>query len=398
MSESLDLPDQLTGLNLSEDKNNDLNLKQTELNTRSLQIISREKRSNSSGETQLIGRKNKNPEDGQYAWNRYLFKEDLGNGSYGLVKLVHDRQDNNFYAMKILSKKKLVRQAGFARRPPRRGGNIKRTTPLDRVYQEIALLKKLDHPNVVKLVEVFDDPTEDDLCMVFELMPNGEVMTIPCEPFDEKTAKKYSIDVLKGLQYLHHQHIIHRDIKPSNLLLDNHGNVKIADLGVSHQYDGDDDFITGTAGTPAFMSPESISTQNSKFQGKPLDVWSFGCTIYCFVIGRPPFQSQSIIELHQQIKNDQPDFKSSNLSAEVHDLIYSMLEKNPLNRITLDQVARHAWLGLTGDDVSNDVCDVINVTESDVQSCVTSVPKLHTLIMVKSMLKHRTFRTNLKKV
>jgi len=139
-------------------------------------------------------------EDGE-TWNQYLFKKDLGNGSYGLVKMVHNKDDDNLYAMKILSKKKLIRQAGFAKRPPRKGG-IKRITPLDRVYQEIALLKKLKHPNVVQLVEVFDDPGEDDLCMVFELLSNGEVMRIPTEtPPSDKQARSYFIDTFLGLEY-----------------------------------------------------------------------------------------------------------------------------------------------------------------------------------------------------
>ncbi|XP_074043386.1 calcium/calmodulin-dependent protein kinase kinase 2-like [Macrotis lagotis] len=103
--------------------------------------------------------------------NQYTLKDEIGKGSYGVVKLAYNEDDNTYYAMKVLSKKKLVRQAGFPRRPPPRGtkptseGCIQPKGPIEQVYQEIAILKKLDHPNVVKLVEVLDDPNEDHLYM-----------------------------------------------------------------------------------------------------------------------------------------------------------------------------------------------------------------------------------------
>lgn len=123
------------------------------------------------------------------------------------MKLVYNEEDTQHYAMKILSKKKLLRKAGIGlnRGHPKRGVNA--TTPLDRVYREIAVLKKLDHPNVVKLVEVLgewkirinvsrkpefkfaDDPVEDALYLVFELVTKGEILDIPTSnPLTEERA------------------------------------------------------------------------------------------------------------------------------------------------------------------------------------------------------------------
>lgn len=99
--------------------------------------------------------------------------------------------------MKILSKKRLLRQAGLICRGPR-----KAISPLDRVYREIAVLKKLDHPNVVKLVEVLDDPIEDSLYMVFELVKLGEVLRIPTDkPLSEERSWSILRDTLLGLEY-----------------------------------------------------------------------------------------------------------------------------------------------------------------------------------------------------
>ncbi|XP_044314745.1 uncharacterized protein LOC108041322 isoform X1 [Drosophila rhopaloa] len=129
--------------------------------------------------------------------NQYKLMEQIGQGSYGLVKLAYSEEDSTHYAMKILSKKRLLRQAGLMRRGPR-----KATSPLDRVYREIAVLKKLDHPNVVKLIEVLDDPLEDSLYMVFELVKQGEVLRIPTDkPLPEKRAWSIFRECLLGLEY-----------------------------------------------------------------------------------------------------------------------------------------------------------------------------------------------------
>ncbi|XP_078482388.1 calcium/calmodulin-dependent protein kinase kinase 1 isoform X2 [Ciona intestinalis] len=330
--------------------------------------------------------------------NQYLLKNDLGRGAYGMVKLVYNEDDNNLYAMKILSKRKLIKQAGFARRPPK--GGKKRLTPLDRVYQEIALLKKLDHPNVVKLVEVLDDPAEDNLYMVFELLNNGEILEVPTtEPLDEETAKQRFQDVVLGLEYLHYQKIIHRDIKPSNLLLDDNNRVKIADFGVSQEFSGGDAEITNTVGTPAFMPPEAVSGSSDKFSGRPLDIWSLGVTLYCLLVGDTPFKSPHILELHEQICNEEVKFPPQcSLSPEVRMLIKKMLDKNPKTRITLAEIKRNNWVTSHGSVVlpsEHQHCHLVTITEEDVEKCVKTIPKLNTLILVKSMLKRHSFKNPL---
>jgi len=138
--------------------------------------------------------------------NQYKLAGVLGQGSYGIVKLAYNREEDKNYAMKILSKKKLQKKAGiFGRRPPPRKGAAgvkKPENPLDKVYREIAILKKIDHPNVVKLVEVVDDPEEDTLYMAFELLEKGEILEMPAEqPLTEDVAWTCFRDVLHGLEY-----------------------------------------------------------------------------------------------------------------------------------------------------------------------------------------------------
>lgn len=334
--------------------------------------------------------------------NQYKLKSEIGKGSYGVVKLAYNEDDDKHYAMKVVSKKKLMKQCGFPRRPPPRGPKAaqgehpKILGPLERVYQEIAILKKLDHVNIVKLVEVLDDPSEDNLHMVFELMRKGPVMEVPTdEPLSEEQARLYFRDVILGMEYLHYQKIVHRDIKPSNLLLGDDGHVKIADFGVSNQFEGNDALLSSTAGTPAFMAPETLSDKRKSFSGKALDVWAMGVTLYCFVFGKCPFIDEYILALHNKIRTKLVDFPEiPKISEELRTLILRMLDKNPDTRITLPEIKMDQWVTQGGTDplpLEEEHCSVVEVTEEDIQNSVKFVPSLSAVILVKAMLRKRSF-------
>ncbi|XP_030210245.1 calcium/calmodulin-dependent protein kinase kinase 2 [Gadus morhua] len=334
--------------------------------------------------------------------NQYKLKDEIGKGSYGVVKLAYNEDDNTYYAMKVLSKKKLMRQAGFPRRPPPRGAKIPEGMPqpkgpLERVYQEIAILKKLDHPNVVKLVEVLDDPSEDHLYMVFELVKKGAVMEVPAEkPFNEDQARFYFKDLLRGMEFLHYQKIIHRDIKPSNLLVGEDGHIKIADFGVSNQFEGADALLTSTVGTPAFLAPETLSETRKNFSGKALDIWAMGVTLYCFLFGVCPFMDERILSLHQKIKSQPVELPPhAEISEDVKDLLLKMLDKNPESRISVPQIKVHPWVTRQGAEPlpldDDHCCLLIEVTEEEVENSVKHIPSLATVILVRTMLRKRSF-------
>lgn len=295
--------------------------------------------------------------------------------------------------MKILSKKKLLKKAGvFGRVAPNRKG----TNPLDKVYREIAVLKKLDHPNVVKLIEVLDDPSEDHLYLVFELLERGEVLQLPTDnPLSEPQAWTYFRDVILGLEYLHFQRIVHRDIKPSNLLLGEDGRVQIADLGVCNEFSGPDATLSNTAGTPAFTAPEAISN-NANFSGKASDIWSLGVTLFAFVYGQVPFTATTVPALYARIQTQPVVFpKQPIISPALRDLITKMLHKDPTNRISLQEIKEHPWVTAGGTcplPSEADNCQLVEVTEEDVRKVVTSIPKLDTLILIKTMLKKHSFQ------
>ncbi|KAM6931798.1 calcium/calmodulin-dependent protein kinase kinase 1b [Lycodopsis pacificus] len=326
--------------------------------------------------------------------NQYKLKKEIGKGSYGVVKLAYNEDSEQYYAMKVVSKKRLMKQGGFLRRLPPQASNA--AFPLEKMYKEIAILKKLDHHNVVKLVEVLDDPDEDGLHMAFDLMTKGPVMDVPTDdPFTEEQARFYLRDIVLGIEYLHYHKIIHRDIKPSNLLLGDDGHVKIADFGVSNEFEGTDALLSSTAGTPAFMAPEMMTQHEQRFSGKALDIWAMGVTLYCFVFGKCPFYEEYIIALHNKIKNEPVEFPETPLiSKELKELIERMLDKNPETRITIPEIKLHAWVTESGSDplpLEEEHCMAVEVTEEEVQNSVKLISSLSAVILVKSMLRKRSF-------
>ncbi|XP_026842890.1 calcium/calmodulin-dependent protein kinase kinase 1 isoform X1 [Drosophila persimilis] len=325
--------------------------------------------------------------------NQYKLMDQIGQGSYGLVKLAYSEEDSTHYAMKILSKKRLLRQAGLMRRGPK-----KTTSPLDRVYREIAVLKKLDHPNVVKLVEVLDDPIEDSLYMVFEWVKQGEVLRIPTDnPLSEERVWSIFRETLLGLEYLHYQKIIHADIKPGNLLLTECGHIKIADLGVCNEFLGEDAIMSNgsTGGTPAFRAPETLILGQNVYCGRASDVWALGATLYSLIFGNVPFLADSIPLLYERIQQDPVVFPQKlTVSENLKRCILHMLEKNATQRITVPELKINDWVTTSGVyplPTEEENCCLVQVDEEDINSVVRSIPKLDTLILIKTMLKKHSF-------
>ncbi|OWR54840.1 Calcium/calmodulin-dependent protein kinase kinase [Danaus plexippus plexippus] len=327
--------------------------------------------------------------------NQYRLLEPIGQGSYGIVKLAYSEEDDRHYAMKILSKRKLMRRAGlFGRTPPRRPGPGPPPDPLQRIYREIAVLKKLDHPNVVKLVEVLDDPAEDQLYLVFQLLEGGPVIDIPTDnPHSEELARKYFRDIVLGVEYLHFQRIAHRDLKPANLLLGD-GRVQVADLGACGELEGAGR-LSGAVGTPAFRAPETTDGAD-KYVGEAADIWSLGVTLYAMVTGRVPWVAATSSELQRGVLIEPLTFPARpQLSQPLKRLLTKMLEKNPATRLTMKEIKEHEWVTAGGKEPlpsEEENCRLVEVTDEDVARVVTSIPNLSTLILIKTMLKKHSFQ------
>lgn len=213
--------------------------------------------------------------------NQYELLQNLGSGSFGKVRKVRSLDGDGKFAMKIYRRSAL--------RKPRL--NAERTTALDDVMKEIRIMAKLHHPNVVRLVEVINDPEHEKLYMVMEFCEQGPLMkkNMSDYVFPLSVVRQYARDILEGVQFLHDNHVLHRDLKPENLLL-SEGVVKISDFGVSDEFEGEDDFLRRTAGTPAFTAPELITAGQAKGRGRKADVFAVGVTLYCLCFSKIPFE------------------------------------------------------------------------------------------------------------
>ena len=210
------------------------------------------------------------------------------------------------------------------------------------IKEEIAIMKKLNHSNLVSLIEVLDDPNEDSLYMVLEMCKKGVVMKVgvgeKADPYPPESCRCWFRDLILGIEYLHAQGVVHRDIKPDNCLLTEDDVLKIVDFGVSEMFEKQSEMKTAkSAGSPAFLPPELCVSRHGDISGKAADIWSMGVTLYCLYFGSIPFEKSAVLDLYESIKNDEirvdveceEDFK---------DLIYKILEKDPGKRITIPQL------------------------------------------------------------
>ncbi|KFD57743.1 hypothetical protein M513_01413 [Trichuris suis] len=328
------------------------------------------------------------------AIREYEIMGDIGRGNYGSVKLVRHTKSKEYFAMKIVDKRRILKKFGILRCTPSRHGERRKTfvNPLARIYDEVAIQKKLDHPNIVKLIEVLDDAKNDYLFMVFEYMKKGPVLEIPTDsPLTESAARRHFRDAVLGLEYLHCQKIVHRDIKPSNLLLTETGSLKISDFGVSSQFTGLDALLNDIAGTPAFMAPEALEVLIIQAQ----DIWSLGITLFAFVFGRVPFFDNYVVALYRKIRTEPlyiPEDRP--ISTELKHLLHSMLHKKPENRCTLKEIKIDPWVTMGGSKPllqSQQYQQQVTISKEDVRNSVRRIIGLDTLVLIKLMGHQRSF-------
>ncbi|XP_045329135.1 calcium/calmodulin-dependent protein kinase type 1B isoform X3 [Panthera pardus] len=263
----------------------------------------------------------------------YEIREKLGSGAFSEVVLAQERGSSHLVALKCIPKKALRGKEAL-------------------VENEIAVLRRVSHPNIVALEDVHESPSH--LYLAMELRVPAALRVTGGELFDrimergsytEKDASHLVGQVLGAVSYLHSLGIVHRDLKPENLLYATpfeDSKIMVSDFGLSKIQTGN---VLGTAcGTPGYVAPELLE---QKPYGKAVDVWALGVISYILLCGYPPFYDESDPELFSQILRASYEFDSpfwDDISESAKDFIRHLLERDPQKRFTCQQALQHLWI------------------------------------------------------
>ncbi|KAK9874680.1 hypothetical protein WA026_005500 [Henosepilachna vigintioctopunctata] len=246
----------------------------------------------------------------------------LGKGGFASVYQARCRKTHMDVAIKMIDKK-LMQAAGM----------------VNRVRQEVAIHSRLKHPSILELYTFFEDANY--VYLVLELCHNGELQYyIKKRVMSESEASNIMKQVVEGIKYLHSHNILHRDISLSNLLLTKDMQVKIADFGLATQLSRPDEKHLTMCGTPNFISPE-VASRGS--HGLEADVWGLGCLLYTLLVGKPPFDTQGVKSTLTRVVMANYEMPC-HLSPEAKDLVHCLLQKNPKDRIKLEQILEHPFI------------------------------------------------------
>ena len=258
----------------------------------------------------------------------YIKKKLLGSGAFGEVWLVHHKDLDRDFAMKIIKKRK------------------NKSNEEREILNEIEILKKLDHPKILKIIDFYSKVKK--YYIITEYCPEGELFNeiIRVGKFDEGQTAFIINQILKAISYCHRNQIIHRDIKPENIMItkrEKNGclQVKLIDFGTAKIFEkgqSENRYV----GSSYYMAPEVLKR---KYDEK-CDLWSIGVIFYILLIGRPPFDGNDDEEILKNVEKgvyDKTSYPFPSLSALAKDLINKLLQYDPKKRISAEEALEHQW-------------------------------------------------------
>lgn len=260
--------------------------------------------------------------------------EVIGQGAFAIVKKAVERATGKTYAVKIISKRKIM-------------GNT------DGVGRELEILRRLDHPGIVRLRGFYED--DDSYYLVMEFVPGGDLMDFVAAhgAVGEDAAKEITKQILQAIKYVHSLEISHRDLKPDNILIaqDDPVLVKITDFGLAKISDTGT-FMKTFCGTLAYVAPEVIDGRMSKITDSNkysslVDMWSLGCLVYVILTAHLPFSGGTQDQLYKQIQQGsyhEPPLKEAGVSKEAIAFLDSLLQVDPRLRLTASAALSHPWI------------------------------------------------------
>ncbi|KAF3542635.1 hypothetical protein DY000_02010215 [Brassica cretica] len=227
-------------------------------------------------------------------------------------------------AMKVVAKEKVIK-VGM----------------VEQIKREISVMSMVKHPNIVELHEVM--ASKSKIYFAMELVRGGELFAkVSKGRLREDVARVYFQQLISAVDFCHSRGVYHRDLKPENLLLDEEGNLKVTDFGLSAltEHLKQDGLFHTTCGTPAYVAPEVILKKG--YDGAKADLWSCGVILFVLLAGYLPFQDDNLVNMYRKIYRG--DFKCPGwLSSDARRLVTKLLDPNPNTRITIDKVMDSSW-------------------------------------------------------
>ena len=293
----------------------------------------------------------------------YKYGRLIGQGAFGKVNIGLNVLSGRVVAIKSFNKEKLKINSE----------NLKK------ILHETNLMQKLNHPNITKILEVFED--DKFILIIMEYINGGNLFSFVKKrrKISEKIAKFLFKQIILGIKHIHSKNIVHRDIKLENILIDLNNRIKICDFGIGILLKSEDELLYDQCGTPMYMAPEIIlSSKKRGYKGFPVDIWSSGIALYIMLSGSLPFNIKknnnknnnskksenskendisishnNSYELQYSIIHKNPKHLEK-ISDEARDLLHGLLNKDPKKRLTIEEILNHPWLKSEEENNNND--------------------------------------------
>uniref|UniRef100_A0A674CDW1 Serine/threonine-protein kinase PLK n=1 Tax=Salmo trutta TaxID=8032 RepID=A0A674CDW1_SALTR len=246
----------------------------------------------------------------------------LGKGGFARCYEMTDLSNKKMYAVKVIPQSRVSK-------PHQR----------DKITNEIELHKTLHHKHVVKFSHHFED--QDNIYIFLELCSRKSLAHIwkARHTLTDPEVRYYLRQIISGLKYLHNRGILHRDLKLGNFFVNENMELRLGDFGLAAKLETVEQRKKTICGTPNYLAPEVLNRQG---HGTESDIWSLGCVMYTLMCGNPPFETLDLKETYKCIKEVKYNLPST-LSPAAQKLISSILQKNPSDRLTLDQILNHQF-------------------------------------------------------
>ncbi|PUZ66628.1 hypothetical protein GQ55_3G335800 [Panicum hallii var. hallii] len=262
--------------------------------------------------------------NGNILMQKYEVGKLLGQGTFAKVYHARNIVTSQSVAIKVIDKDKIFK-VGL----------------MEQIKREISVMKLVRHPNIVQLYEVM--ATKTKIYFVLEYVKGGELFNkIAKGKLREDAARKYFQQLVSAVDFCHSRGVYHRDLKPENLLVDENGNLKISDFGLSALAESrrQDGLLHTTCGTPAYVAPEVISRKG--YDGAKVDTWSCGVILFVLMAGYLPFQDSNLMEMYRKI--GKADFKCPPwFPSDVRKLVSRILDPNPRTRMPITKIVECFW-------------------------------------------------------